>query len=123
MKFQKYPLPVAALLERRIKVFFVTHLYDFAHSKPIDRNVKPICYLSQPVNAKRAEARVLKVDSAPAAKPNAGAELVVGDAAKAASDCEPLICVLARVLLSARGNRDNKRESRSDLFGKTGLTD
>jgi hypothetical protein len=39
--------------------------------KPIDRNVKPVCYLSQPVNVKRAEARVFKVDSAPAAKPNA----------------------------------------------------
>jgi hypothetical protein len=38
--------------------------------KPIDRNVKPICY-SQPVNVKRAEARVLKVDSPPAARPNA----------------------------------------------------
>ena len=45
--------------------------------KPIDRNVKPICDLSQPVNVKRAETRVLKVDSASAAKPNAGAELLV----------------------------------------------
>jgi hypothetical protein len=58
--------------------------------KPIDRNVKPVCYLSQPVNVKRAEAGELKVDTAPAAKPNAGAELIVCDAAKAASDCEPL---------------------------------
>ena len=82
---------------------------------------------------------MLKIDSAPAAKPDAGAELVLCDAAKAASDCEPLpkyeeirfhtwdmrqprlrrkvlqlapqtqlrqhfvICVLARVLLPARG--------------------
>jgi hypothetical protein len=100
------------------------------------------------------KARVLKVDSAPAAKPDAGSELVVCDAAKAASDCEPLpkyeeirfhtcdmrqprlrrkilylrrkrsygSCVLARVLLPARGNCENKRESRSDLFGKAGLT-
>jgi hypothetical protein len=58
--------------------------------KPINRNVKPVCDLSQPVNVKGAEARVLKVDRAPAAKPNAGAELIVCDAAKAASDCEPL---------------------------------
>jgi hypothetical protein len=66
-------------------------LHRLRHAqKPIDRNVKPICDLSQPVNVKRAEARVLKVDSAPAAKPDAGAELVVCDAAKAASDCEPL---------------------------------
>ena len=34
-----------------------------------------------------------------------------------------VICVLARVLLSARGHRENMRESRSDLFGKTGLSD
>ncbi len=33
---------------------------------------------------------MLKVDSTPAAKPDARAELVVCDAAKAASDCEPL---------------------------------
>ena len=39
--------------------------------KPINRNVKPVCDLSQPVNVKRAEARVFKVDSATAAKPNA----------------------------------------------------
>ncbi len=39
-------------------------------------------------NAKGAEARVLKVDRPPAAKPNAGAELVICDAAKA--NCEPL---------------------------------
>jgi hypothetical protein len=58
--------------------------------KPIDRNVKPICDLSQPVNVKGAEARVLKVDSAPTAKPNAGAELIVCDAAKAARDSQPL---------------------------------
>jgi len=59
--------------------------------KPIDRNVKPICDLGQPVDVKRAEACVLKVDRAPAAaKPNAGAELLVCDAAKAAGDGEPL---------------------------------
>jgi len=39
--------------------------------KPIDRNVKPFCYLSQPVNVKRGKAREFKVDIAPAAKPNA----------------------------------------------------
>ncbi|HEU5296236.1 MAG TPA: hypothetical protein VFU71_15765, partial [Burkholderiaceae bacterium] len=44
--------------------------------KPIDRNVKPICDLSQPVDVKRAEISVLKVDRAPAAQPNAGTELL-----------------------------------------------
>ena len=62
-----YPLPLLLAKLHRLR----------PAQKPIDRNVKPVCYLSQPVNVKRAEARVLKVDSAPAAKPNAGAELVV----------------------------------------------
>jgi len=57
--------------------------------KPIDRNVKPICDLSQPVDVKRAEASVLKVDRTPAAQPNAGTELLVCDAAKATRDGEP----------------------------------
>ena len=33
---------------------------------------------------------MLKVDRAPTAKPNAGAELIVCDAAKAARDSQPL---------------------------------
>src|SRR5258706_7822892 len=89
--------PACSLIDRaRLKLakpptVFVRHFHHVrAPKEPIDRHIKPVRDLCEPVNVERFKPRDLKVHRAPAAKADAAAEFFVAHLAQVACLGKPI---------------------------------